>query len=200
MKQTVQYIRVSSVGQKTDRQIEEGIKAYEDKISGSVAFKDRPEAQKLWKDIESGKVDEVIVHSIDRLGRNTLDIMQTIQAMTAKGVNVISRKEGLHTLVDGKENPVAKMIIGIMATLAEFESARIRERRQEGIAKAKERGAYKENGGRLPETIEEFFNKKEIDICRKELMAGESLRRAAKLAEVSLGTAQKVARLMQDAV
>lgn len=194
---TAQYVRVSTVGQKTDRQIEEGIKAYEDKISGSVAFKDRPNAQKLLKDIEAGRVDEVIVQSIDRLGRNTLDIMQTIQDMTRAGVNVVSRKEGLATLVDGKENPVAKMVVGIMASLAEFELERIRERRQEGIEKAKQRGAYKDNGGREKETIEQFFSKSEIDKCRRELEGGESLRRAAKLAGVSLGTAQKVKRLME---
>ena len=194
---TVQYVRVSTVGQNTDRQIEEGLKTYEDKVSGSVAFNEREEAQRLIKDIEAGKVDEVVVHSIDRLGRNTLDIMQTIQWMTDQDVNVVSRKEGLHTLVDGKVNPVAKMMVGIMATLAEFELERIRERRQEGIAKAKERGAYKNNGGRKLESVEEFFNKPEIKKCRRELEAGESLRRAANQAKVSLGTAQKVKRLME---
>ena len=196
---TVQYVRVSTTGQKTDRQIEDGIKVYEDKVSGSIAFNERDQAKRLLRDIEAGKVDEVIVHSIDRLGRNTLDIMQTIQWMTEQGVNVVSRKEGLSTLVDGKENPVAKMVVGIMATLAEFELERIRERRQEGIAKAKERGAYKNNGGREKETIEQFFSKKEINKCRQELQAGESLRRAARQAGVSLGTAQKVKRLMEVA-
>jgi DNA invertase Pin-like site-specific DNA recombinase len=196
---TVQYIRVSTVGQNPDRQVQEGVKAYEDRVKGSVAFKDRENAQRLMRDIEAGKVEEVIVHSIDRLGRNTLDIMQTIQWMTSKGVNVISRKEGLQTLVEGKENPLAKMMVGILATLAEFELERIKERRQEGVAKAKERGAYKENGGRKRESLTAFFVKPEIKKCRRELEAGESLRRAANLAGVSLGTAQKVKRLMEVA-
>ena len=75
------------------------------------------------------------VHSIDRLGRNTLDIMQTIQDFTSKGINVVSTKEGLQTLINGKENPIAKMMIGILGTLAEFELARGKERQAEGIAK-----------------------------------------------------------------
>lgn len=198
---TVQYIRVSTVEQNVDRQVEKGIEAFEDKVSGSIAFADRPEAKKLLRQVEAGEVDAIKVHSIDRLGRNTLDIMQTIQYFTSKGVNVISNKEGLQTLVDGKENPVAKMIVSIMATLAEFELTRIKERQLEGIEKAKERGRYKTNGGhKAVETVEQFFNKEKNAACRRYLEQGESLRRAAKLAEVSLGTAQKVSKLLQEAV
>ena len=140
------------------------------------------------------------MHSIDRLGRNTLDILKTIQYFTGKGVNIISRKEGLQTFIDGKENPVAKMIVSIMASLSEFELDRIKERQREGIAKAKERGSYSTNGGRIPETPEQFFNKKKIKACMQYMKQGNSLRKSAKLAEVSLGTAQKVARLMHEAV
>ena len=89
-----------------------------DKCSGSIAFKDRKEASKL---LANDEVSEVLVHSIDRLGRNTIDIMNTIQDFTNRGINVISEKEGLQTIIDGKENPVAKMMIGILGTLAEFE-------------------------------------------------------------------------------
>lgn len=197
---TVQYIRVSTIEQNPDRQIEKGIKTFIDQISGSTAFKDRPQAKKLLEQVEAGEVDEVIVHSIDRLGRNTLDILKTIQYFTSKGVNIISRKEGLQTFIDGKENPVAKMIVSIMASLSEFELDRIKERQREGIAKAKERGSYSTNGGRIPETTEQFFNKKKIKACMQYMKQGNSLRKSAKLAEVSLGTAQKVARLMQEAV
>ena len=88
-------------------------------VVGQIAFKDRIRAKEL---LANKDVTEVLVHSIDRLGRNTIDIMQTIQGLyTARGINVISEKEGLQTIVDGKENPVAKMMIGILGTLAEFE-------------------------------------------------------------------------------
>jgi DNA invertase Pin-like site-specific DNA recombinase len=145
---------------------------------------------------KEGKIDTLLVHSIDRLGRNTLDILQTIQEFTNLGVNVKSEKEGLETLIEGKENPIAKLMINIMATLSEFERERILERQAEGIQRAKERGVYKTNGGnKQPLSIEAFLNKEKNAKCLKELRRGESLRRAASLADVSLGTAQKVSRL-----
>ena len=182
---TVQYIRVSTTEQNVDRQVLEGYNSFIDKVSGSVAFSERKDAKKLLEAVEDGNVDEVLVHSIDRLGRNTLDILSTIKFFTSKGVNVIAKKEGLQTMVNGKENPVAKMVVGIMATLAEFELERIKERQLEGIAKAKARGSYKTNGGKPKESIEQFMAKSKNANCVKYLKQGESLRRAAKLSEVS---------------
>lgn len=194
----VQYIRVSTTEQNPDRQIEDGMPSFMDSISGSILFEDRPQASKMMQQVREGKISEIVVHSIDRLGRDTLDILKTIQTLTSYGVNVISRKEGLQTIVEGKENPVAKMIISIMATLAEFEYKRIRERQREGIAKAKIRGAYASNGGRKEESLEEFFSKKKNRNCRKYLEQGNSLRVSAKLAGVSLGTAQKINKILQE--
>jgi len=179
---TIQYIRVSTLEQNADRQIEEGIPSYIDSVSGSVHFANRKEGSKVLALTEQGKLKEIIVHSIDRLGRDTLDILQTIQTLSSYGVNVISRKEGLQTIIDGREKPIAKMIVSIMASLAEFELERIKERQREGIEKAKLRGAYKDNGGRREETEEEFFSKKKNRQCRKYLEQGNSLRVSAKLA------------------
>ena len=198
----VKYIRVSTkepitAGQ-TIKNTPDGNTVLEvvDKCSGSIPFNKRDNAPKVLKTANEGKIDTLLVHSIDRLGRNTLDILQTIQEFTKLGVNVKSEKEGLETLIEGKENPIAKLIINIMATLSEFERERILERQAEGIQKAKKRGVYKTNGGnRVPLTLQEFFNKEKNAKCLKELKRGESLRRAAALAGVSLGTAQKVSRL-----
>jgi len=193
----VQYLRVSTLEQNIDRQIEKGVKAYPYRISGSIAFAKRPEAKKLLKDIEAGLITEVQVHSIDRLGRNSIDIMQTIQNLTAKGINVISKKEGLQTIIEGKENPIAKLMIGILGTLAEFELTRIKERQAEGIAKAKARGGYNSNGGKPIESEEQFLNKPKNRKCYNLIKQGQSLRNSAKLAEVSLGTAQKINKLIK---
>jgi DNA invertase Pin-like site-specific DNA recombinase len=194
----VKYIRVSTTEQNPARQ-ESNLKSYIDKCSGSFAFAERYEAKKLLRDIKRGVVTEVEVHSIDRLGRNTLDIMQTIQNLTDEGINVISIKEGLQTIVDGKVNPVAKMMVGILGTLAEFELSRIKERQLEGIAKAKARGTYKTNGGNKPkESIEQFLNKKANKKCYNLLEQGNSLRAASKLAGVSLGTASKINKIIQN--
>ena len=188
------YIRVSTKEQKIVRQADFDGLIYPDVCSGSTSFKDREYAKKL---LDNKEITEVHVHSIDRLGRNTLDIMQTIQDFTSKGINVISTKEGLQTLIDGKENPIAKMMIGILGTLAEFELSRIKERQSEGIAKAKERGVYKINGGnRSIETKTKFLSKSKNALCLKELKRGTSVRRAALLAGVSTMTAHKVKKYM----
>lgn len=201
-KQVAQYKRVSTSVQKTDRQetIIFGAKVYEDKCSGSIAFNKRSLGSELIDDIESGLISEVHVHSIDRLGRNTLDIMQTIQYMTEKGVSVISAKEGLRTLnEDGSVNMVAKMLVGILGTLAEFELSRMKERQREGIEKAKLKDAYKGNGrptGTL-ESVDEFMNKKLSRKIVKELNRGTSLRRTSAICGCSLSTVQKVQKCLQ---
>ena len=185
------YIRVSTIGQNTDRQ--EGVNfnglTYIDKCSGSIAFKDRTEAKKL---LANENIKEVYVHSIDRLGRNTLDIMQTIQDFTSNGINVISEKEGLQTLINGKENPIAKLMIGILGTLAEFELSRIKERQMEGIANAKAKGNYLGRTKGSAEDITTFISKKSTQAILKYLKQNESIRRTAKLSGASVGKVQKV--------
>ena len=199
----VKYIRTSTEGQNNSIQriknTPDGNTYLEviDVCSGAIPFNERKNAPKVLEMANKGTINTVIVHSIDRLGRNTLDILHTIQKFTKLGVNVKAEREGLETLLpDGLENPTAKLMVNIMAALAEFERDRLTERRKEGIRRAKERGAYSQNGGnRVPLTLQEFFNKSKNQKCLKELKKGESLRRAAKLSGVSLGTAQKVSKL-----
>jgi DNA invertase Pin-like site-specific DNA recombinase len=189
------YIRVSTKEQNTDRQEDFDGLTYIDECSGSIPFKNRAEAKKL---LDNKEIREVHIHSIDRLGRNTLDIMQTIQDFTSKGINVISTKEGLQTLIDGKENPIAKMMIGILGTLAEFELSRIKERQSEGIAKAKERGVYSRSRKRGAEDTEVFVNKASTQSILKHLRDNESVRRTALLSKTSEGTVKKVKKLIRD--
>ena len=190
------YIRVSTVGQNTDRQQGEfdGLE-YTDICSGSIAFIDRPEASKL---LSNKDITEVHVHSIDRLGRNTLDIMQTIKDFTDKGINVVSTKEGLQTLIDGKENPVAKMMVGILGTLAEFELNRIKERQAEGIEKAKAKGNYTGRKTGSSEDLDTFINKASTQSILRHLRNNESVRRTALLSKTSEGTVKKVKRKIKD--
>jgi DNA invertase Pin-like site-specific DNA recombinase len=192
----VKYIRVSSEGQNISRQDDKGLFCYVDVCSGSVAFKDREEGHILMHMAE--KVTEIVVHSIDRLGRNTIDIMQTIQYFTNKGVNIISEKEGLQTIVNGKENPVAKMMIGILGTLAEFELTRIKERQAEGIAKAKARGEYVGRAKGTTEDITTFTNKKGTQAILRYLRQGYSINKTALLSETSTGSVKKVKKMIKE--
>ena len=192
------YIRVSTTEQKTDRQIQKGIKTYIDKLSGSIPFAERPASKRLLNDIDSGKITEVEVHSIDRLGRNTLDVMTTIQGLTEKGINVISKKEGLQTIIDGKENPMSKLLVGILGTLAEFELTRIRENQAEGIAKRKALGGYSGRDKDTKETREKFLSKPKSKKIIKKLKKGESVRRTALLTKASINTVRKVKLMIED--
>lgn len=191
----VKYIRVSTIEQNTDRQDDFNGKTYTDECSGSIAFKDRKEASKL---LANDEVSEVLVHSIDRLGRNTIDIMNTIQDFTNRGINVISEKEGLQTIINGKENPVAKMMIGILGTLAEFELSRAKERQAEGIAKAKAKGSYLGRSKGSSEPVEVFANKASTKSILKYLKMNESISRTAKLSQTSEGSVKKVRRLIKE--
>ena len=193
------YIRVSTPEQNPARQ-KDGLIPIVDICSGSIPFEDRKGGEALMRKVQLGFVGSVSVQSIDRLGRNTLDILTTIKWFTKQGVNIISQKEGLQTLLpDGTENPTAKLMIGILGTLAEFELSRIKERQMEGIAKAKERGVYKINGGnRSIETKTKFLSKSKNALCLKELKRGTSVRRAALLAGVSRMTAHKVKKYMLE--
>ena len=191
----VKYIRVSSIGQNTDRQDDFNGKTYTDECSGSIAFKDRLRAKEL---LANEEVTEVLVHSIDRLGRNTIDIMQTIQDFTNRGINVVSIKEGLNTIVDGKENPTAKLMVGILGTLAEFELSRIRERQSEGIANAKAKGIYLGRSKGSTESLDVFMSKDTTKSILKYLRQGESISRTALLSKSSQGKVKKVKKYIKE--
>ena len=197
----VYYLRVSTLEQNTDRQkidIPIDAKVYEDKCSGSIPFAERNNGAIIMKLCENGEIDTLNVHSIDRLGRSTLDILNTIQKLTSLGVNVVSTKEGISTIIDGKENPIAKMIISVLATLSEFEKTRIKERQTEGIASAKLKGAYNSHGGKVAESTEKFLSKAKSKLIAKYLNEGNSVRRSALLSRSSLATAFKVSTLIRE--
>ena len=194
------YIRVSATEQKTDRQTEgiEG-KMYIDKISGSTALAKRPEGKKLIEAIERKEVTELHILSIDRLGRNTIELLQNIEYFTNLGCNVISQKEGLQTLVNGTPNPIAKLMIGILSTLAEFELNRIKERQKEGIAIAKEKGSFVGRAAGTSESLEIFMNKSKSKKIANKLQKGFGIRETALLTKSSITTVQKVNKFLKEA-
>lgn len=135
---SVGYIRVSSVDQKTDRQLD-GLaldKVFEDKAS--AADTKRPNLEACLDFIREG--DILSVHSIDRLARNLRDLLRLIEQITAKGVSVTFHKE--HLTFTGQSDPFQTLQLQIIGAVAEFERALIKERQREGIAKAKEKGKH----------------------------------------------------------
>ncbi len=143
----VLYVRVSTFDQKTDRQkidLKEFDLVIEDKCSGAIPFFQREGGKKILTLIEKGMVESISCHSIDRCGRDLLDILSVIRFMNENLIPMIFIQQGLRTIDDkGKENAISKMMISILGTVAEMERSRIRENQKEGIELAKLRGVYK---------------------------------------------------------
>ena len=198
----INYVRISSGSQNNDIQVfnlPSNNKVFKDTISGSIAFSDRPEGAKIIELVKEGRIEEIYINDISRIGRDNIDVLNMIQFFTENKVNLISRREGLSTMIEGKVNPIASLMVGLLSTLAEYELERLRERRNEGIAKAKDRGVYANHGGnRRVETREEFLSKSDTKKIIKYLNEGNSLRRSALLSKASLGKVQKVARVLEE--
>ena len=197
----INYIRVSTSTQNKDVQefnLSSEYKVFNETCSGSIAFQERSQGAKIIELVKEGKVEEILIHDISRIGRNNLDVLSMIQFFTLHNVNLVSRREGLSTMIEGKPNPIASLIIGILSTLAQHELDRMRERRNEGIARAKERGVYSSNGGnKREETREEFLAKDSTKKIVKYLKEqNNSLRRVAALSGCSLGKVQKVVKML----
>ena len=181
------YIRISTPDQKIERQLksDESIIPYIDICSGVIPFEDRPEAKKLML---NKKITSIEVKEVSRLGRNLRDILQTIDYFTSKNVDIYIENQGLHTLVNGKINPTAQMIIAILGTISQMERDLLRERTKEGIAIAKAKGSYK---GRKRNTTNKATLKlhyvKMVAIQSK-LDKGESIKTIAESCKVSRPT------------
>ena len=142
--QRVGYRRVSTADQNTARQLD-GVpldKLFEDKLSGKD--RERPQLKACLDFVRDG--DTLIVHSMDRLARNLVDLCQLVKELTAKGVTVEFVKEHLtftNAEQAGIDKAMAKLQLHIMGAVGEFERAMILERQREGIAIAKAEGKYK---------------------------------------------------------
>jgi DNA invertase Pin-like site-specific DNA recombinase len=198
----VSYSRVSSVGQSLDRQTE-GFSAkqsfdrtYADKVSGIVPFAERPSGSRLLEDCQQGIIGEVHFWELSRLGRDTFDILTTVQHFVKMGVQVIVAKEGIRLLDDsGKLNPTASIIIAVMSALAGIERQNIRERQLEGIAVAKAQGKYVGRKHGTTESADKFLAKPKSKEIAKLLDAEYPIAHIAKVLEVSTTTVVKVKKL-----
>ena len=174
--QRIGYVRVSSVGQNTDRQLD-GIeldRTFTDKATGSTT--NRPALDDLLGFVRDG--DTVIVHSMDRLARNLDDLRRIVRELTDRGVVVEFVKE--HLTFSGAASPMNNLLLSVMGAFAEFERELIRERQAEGIAKAKQKGVYR--GRRRTLTAEQV-----VDL-RQRVDAGESKAQLAREFGINRGT------------
>ena len=177
----VGYVRVSSVTQNTDRQDFEGYeldKIFTDKASGSS--RERPQLTACLEYLREG--DTLLVHSIDRLARNSIDLQNIVSGLIEKGVSVRFIKESL--VFDNDASAMSKLMLQLLGAIGEFERAVIRERQAEGIAKAKAKGVYK---GRKPS-----LNAEQIKEIREKVKLGVPKTKLAREYKVSRATVYSV--------
>lgn len=137
--QRIGYIRVSSGDQNPERQLEgESLDCvFVENASGKDT--ERPKLRDMLDYAREG--DLVVVHSMDRLARNVVDLRCLVRTMTAGGISVTFRKENL--TFTGNDTSVAQLMLTVLGAVAEFERDLIRERQRDGIALAMAQGVYR---------------------------------------------------------
>lgn len=167
--QRIGYIRVSSLDQNHERQLD-GIhldKVFTDKASAKDT--NRPQLQAVLNHVRSG--DTLVVHSMDRLARNVEDMLRLVREMNDKGVSIQFVKEN-RSFTAGNDDPRTTLMFTMLSAFAQFERSLIKERQREGIALAKVKGVYK---GRKP-----ALNAEGIAQLRKRAAAGVNRTKLAK--------------------
>lgn len=190
------YMRTShylqNIGTQVDK-IEDGWKVYKDEgISGRISFQDRPSGKKLLEDIQRGKLTEVVVLRIDRLGRNTTDILNTIKLIHQYQVPIRSMNEGITTLINGKETPMSNLLINLLSSLSEFQYHQTREKTLDGIQRGKLEGKYKGRKMGSIEPLDKFIKKPKVKKITELLKMNVGVRKISRLMECSPNYIYKV--------
>jgi len=193
----IKYNRTSTIQQegerfKLDKEIYD-MTIFDRGVSGKVKFSEREGGIKITQLISEGKVTEVVVEELSRLGRNTIDTLTTLKSFDDSGINVVVRGMGnLQSLVNGKKNPIWNLITSVMSSLYELERENILERTEMG------RKMYVMNGGKLGrkvgtvESRDSFLQKDRTKKIFNLLEKGKSVRDISGRLGVSTKTVVKV--------
>ena len=201
------YARVSSIGdrQSTTRQVAdlmkyaqykeyEVVRIFEEHASGGKKNSDRPILLKAIKFCIEMNIDTILVSELSRIGRNAFEVLDTINTLKEHHINLYIEKEQFTLLDDnGKPSIFAPIMIATLATCAELERDNIAHRLNSGYKQ------YRANGGRVgrkPGSVKSVEKlKDEYHEVIKERERGESIRRTAKLHDVSISTVQRIKKL-----
>jgi DNA invertase Pin-like site-specific DNA recombinase len=193
----IKYNRTSTINQdgerfKLDKDIYD-LTLFDKGVSGKVPFKERENGKVLIGLVSEGKVTELIVEELSRLGRNTVDTLITLKWLDDNGVNVVVKGMGnLQSQVNGKKNPIWNLITSVMSSLYELERENIMERTEMG------RKMFVINGGKLGRKIgttenrHEFLQKETNQKIISLLDKGKSVRDISGRLGVSTKTIVKV--------
>lgn len=195
------YTRISSVDQNSQRQSQNAKDfdfVIEDRCSGAIPFFEREGGKRIEKMVSKNQVTKISVHAIDRLGRNLLDILNTIAFFNGKGICIHFIQQGIKTLNDdGTENPISKMIISILGVVAEMERNLIKERQAEGVAIAKANGVYKGRSKGTTLSNLDFLNKPKVKKAIGYLNTGMKGVEVQKLVGLHPNTITKIKKILE---
>lgn len=187
--QRLGYARVSAAGQNLDRQREALREAgcarlYEDTASGARGVA-RPQLAALLSYAREG--DVVVAVSVDRLARSVPDLLALVDRLTDRGVGVELLSEGI-TLRPGASDAASRLILTVLAAVADLERSMIRERQRDGITQARQRGVYT---GRAP-----ALTASQVQEARRRV--GEGVPKTRVAADLGIGTTTLYSALRPD--
>lgn len=204
-KMIVSYERVSSIGQNVGRQthglnsLQTFDRTYQDKVSGSVPFSERPSGRRLMDDVSRGLIETIYFWECSRIGRDVADIHNTLKFFSSHGVQVIIHKENIRLLNDdGTANQTAQLVLSVMAALSDIERQNIRERMMEGIALARIQGKYVGRRKGTTESIAQFLSKPKSRKIVQMLKEGHKKIHISAILGVSHNTIAKVEKSLQE--
>ena len=195
------YARVSTLAQEYDRQIDElkdyakhmnyqVVKVFSEKISGAKKIADRNALSELLDYVRNNKVDKVLIYECSRLSRRIVDFLQVIEELNELKVSLYIHQNGLETLLqDGSINPIASLVLGIIAQFNSMERSLIRSRMESGYNHFRDKGGKvgrKQGYKKSTEDMKEEYVE-EIRLLKK----GISLRNVAKITKTSVKTVRK---------
>ncbi len=196
------YARVSTAGQDYDRQLAElkqyadrmgydVVKTFSEKISGTKKLEERQAMTELLNYVEINKVDKVLIYECSRLSRRAVDFLSIIETFNEKKISLYIHQNGLETLLpNGEINPIATLVLGILAQFNSMERSLIRSRMESGY------NNYRNNGGivgrkvgyrKTNEQMKEEYAE-EIRLLKK----AYSLRNISKITHTSVNTLRKL--------
>lgn len=205
MGQVAYYMRTShylqSIGTQVDK-IEDGWKVYEDAgVSGRVPFEERPAGKRLLEDVRRGKITHVIVLRLDRCGRSTQNILETLNAIHSFKVPITSLNEGITTLNDkGEVTPMTGLLTNVLSSLSEFFYHQTREKTLAGIKRGVLLNHYKGRKVGSVETFDKFISKPKNKKIKEMIDAGVGIRKISRILECSPNSIYKVKERMLEQV
>lgn len=208
-KKVIIYARVSQkILQDYTRQIEELrnyakkmnyeiVKEFKEKISGAKSIEERNAMKELLDFIQVNKIDKILIYECSRLSRRAVDFLQLIEIFNQHKISLYIHVNGLETLLPtGEINPIANLVLGILAQFNSMERSLIRSRMESGYNHYRQCGGKvgrKEGYRKTPDMMKKEYTE-ELKLLRK----GISLNNITKITGTSKNTLLKIKKIMQE--